>query len=1462
MSKLSDCLGKSLLPKAYHADLLAAADAHALKLGTQAGHRRAVEEMLGKATEELHGLLGQLGMGPDAKQTAGPAGPAVTTPVEAAALSEKVELNELRQIREDRGKLGRLNAERLAELEAKQPAPSSAPAAGSGTTAKAKASPSEMPPKPTIASAVGKTPEQKAAAFKKQTAELEQWHRDFDAWEKSVPKQERLMFRNTSTDGVNTRVVVITPEPTGGFRATSFDKLGPTGHELYGTRAEALKGYARWERIAEAPFDLAGTRAVETPAAPPSEAQLKKLNDLAEYGTPSARKKAREQLAAIEKQKAKAEAASVEPDIEAVAAALKKAYPFNGINTASDNAAFISKAKRLLKPLGIEPDMVDLAYRRQLPSGDTGGRVRFASDQSILRGLVDADFVKLPVEPTLAPKAKVESPAAAVAKVAEHVEAVAEGKTAKPEPDLTTRTGPRAAKEIKSELVTRLEEAIAKASDLPKSYLESLATKENTKLTNPKEWGKLTEKHQQLIEKELADNAEALAAWKAQPTITIEIPGDGTFKILNTKEALGEVLKKAKRLDVSKPGKPQPGITQKAEKLGISAGPEWMTDKGRQPTPVDKVLSTLDQAKVDMGGQIHAFGILPATWNMAIDIAKSVIKAGRGAPAAIKAALDHIRAHFKGAWDEMGARAALERSLVGPVNYSTRSPLPDLQPYDVSRRIFTAPFGAERLFWVGKLFGPRGRALGPVEAALVTHAAETYGVGKSVASALGTELNGVVNKVFTVTAHGDMNVTPRSSGASLKQSDVLEALQRDPNSYKLTPQQRTVWDRVLQPLLKAREELVRKYDLANTLDADGNPLAYFPRIVTERPQMPKEPVPGGGSRVGARQGFQKERAFTTEREGWDKGYKYETDLEKRLVTTTERIYKAIADKRLIDNPDFASRSRAQLDADLKLYYAPDIAAGTMTVDKVRRIADGLENVGRVHQPGFQGRIFDEEMANALNKAFPNTEGRLREILMKGNNLIKGVKLGFDLGVGFIQGQPLFFRNPRIWAEAQWRALNAMVDPQVFPDYMRANVGPVRELAQLGSGVGKLQDMLAGLNKGELIGKVPGVGPLAQAFGRQFSTFLDVAKIELWKSLRETTPKEQWVQAAQALESIMQTARMESVGVGRNQAFIERAILLAPTYYRGAINLVASLAQPGVTGAQARRAIAAYAVGGVALYVGVSKIIGMSDDEIQKRMNPADGAFLKWQFGMKDGRQINVGFGGINRAFMKLAGDMTRTSIENPGNWASLSPEKNPIVRFLRAHAAPVPAAAWDAFSGHDYMGRATDLRTSVESLMPLVAAPYVSKTEKVPPRLIETAIGLTGLSEFGQTPLQYIRGKAGEFNRNAGVPSPTFHAEESPYSRLEWALRQEDYPKAAKAYQSLIHELKPLGNQTPQNMVRNHFMQMAETVPSFTGSVIREAKFRSSLTEQQRELYTMARQETRTLFRRFQTAKTLAESGK
>ena len=77
----------------------------------------------------------------------------------------------------------------------------------------------------------------------------------------------------------------------------------------------------------------------------------------------------------------------------------------------------------------------------------------------------------------------------------------------------------------------------------------------------------------------------------------------------------------------------------------------------------DILADTLNKLKVNTNGQLHAFGILPATWNGAIDIARMVVKAGGAIHTAISAAIQHIKENHQGPWDEAGATKHLEEQL-------------------------------------------------------------------------------------------------------------------------------------------------------------------------------------------------------------------------------------------------------------------------------------------------------------------------------------------------------------------------------------------------------------------------------------------------------------------------------------------------------------------------------------------------------------------------------------------------------------------------------------------------------------------------------------------------------------------------------------------------------------------------------------------------------------------------------
>lgn len=153
--------------------------------------------------------------------------------------------------------------------------------------------------------------------------------------------------------------------------------------------------------------------------------------------------------------------------------------------------------------------------------------------------------------------AKASTPAVAVQKVATQVQKVAKTE------------GVRPAKEVKSELVSRLEKAI---EDAPSESSNADIVKLRA------DYAKALKDGRDKTAANLRDSLE-IALGHFTKKIEIDIPGDGNFKIWNTKENLGDVLKRASRLDTSK-GKSAPvsySGTSKADKEWIAAN--------RQETP-------------------------------------------------------------------------------------------------------------------------------------------------------------------------------------------------------------------------------------------------------------------------------------------------------------------------------------------------------------------------------------------------------------------------------------------------------------------------------------------------------------------------------------------------------------------------------------------------------------------------------------------------------------------------------------------------------------------------------------------------------------------------------------------------------------------------------------------------------------------------------------------------------------
>lgn len=259
------------------------------------------------------------------------------------------------------------------------------------------------------------------------------------------------------------------------------------------------------------------------------------------------------------------------------------------------------------------------------------------------------------------PAKKIETPAQATAKVAGHVAEVKQSE------------GVRPAKEIKSELVSRLEKAIGEAAD-EDEYLKletvkvnvgtrvnAAAMMEDMPLSEAK--NRLNASgvriHQKQIEMALAKHA---------PKIEINIPGDGDFTIYNTKQALTSVLERAKKIKTTS-GEPvsiKYSGTSKADRDWIQKQVENQPNQPAPPGSGGKI--------VGMGAAIpeefqRSQNSPTATKNETIERER----AARGLPPAIEPA----RRSFGQVWDN--AMAMIDRdpgiqdALIGELSKTPRA---------------------------------------------------------------------------------------------------------------------------------------------------------------------------------------------------------------------------------------------------------------------------------------------------------------------------------------------------------------------------------------------------------------------------------------------------------------------------------------------------------------------------------------------------------------------------------------------------------------------------------------------------------------------------------------------------------------------------------------------------------------------------------------------------------------------
>ena len=349
---------------------------------------------------------------------------------------------------------------------------------------------------------------------------------------------------------------------------------------------------------------------------------------------------------------------------------------------------------------------------------------------------------------------------------------------------------------------------------------------------------------------------------------------------------------------------------------------------------------------------------------------------------------------------------------------------------------------------------------------------------------------------------------------------------------------------------------------------------------------------------------------------------------------------------------------------------------------------------------WRNRFYPADQADELRRAFDGHFGKSNWLAAntgKVLNTIRWLAANVDFAAPFIQGLPAMARQPAAWAKASANHYMAWFDPTIQARYIRQNIETMKEMAQFGVAVGDVEFFTAiqkggGLSPGALLEFLPKGGSIRQAaqtagkqtFGRfsaSYSTFLGMARAEMWKGMRES-----WVARGGTLDELAAYINnmtgglsSRSLGVGPKTRDVEALWLaFSPRLLRSTVALVADGMRgvgPNATLRQ-RESLRTLLtlVGGVhALHFASGIALGKDLDEIIDGQNPLNGRkYLSHEF-----NNDWIGVGGQVRAMTQFAANLG--SALAPGGkdietLAQINMRDNPLMAFTASRGAPAVRA--------------------------------------------------------------------------------------------------------------------------------------------------------------------------------------------
>ena len=350
----------------------------------------------------------------------------------------------------------------------------------------------------------------------------------------------------------------------------------------------------------------------------------------------------------------------------------------------------------------------------------------------------------------------------------------------------------------------------------------------------------------------------------------------------------------------------------------------------------------------------------------------------------------------------------------------------------------------------------------------------------------------------------------------------------------------------------------------------------------------------------------------------------------------------------------------------------------------------------IMHPAFQGRIFPKEIADRVESYFADRGFAPLKKAAEVSGAMRTLVAAADFSAMFIQGLPMIARHPVAWAKGASMSFRAFQNPQKYQQYLAKEALALNERAFYGGYVGgfEMAEAVPTLQKiAKTVAGKRGETAIHQTYGRfeaSFGSFGDVARNEMWKSMKGLVKNESELQElARHLDRMTGVMSSKGLGIGRTQRDFEQAFLFfAPRYTRAGIAFIGDMFKGGLTGNETRKALASLAVAGSAAYAGTALALGQ-----EPNFDPSTGRFMTVKITDPiTGADRYFGIGGMMTSLIRLGADVVSTTVNNPEDLfiplrdGELNRADNPFIKFMYSKSSPLTGFMTGMITGKNYFG--------------------------------------------------------------------------------------------------------------------------------------------------------------------------------